>query len=591
MTCVLPKYHRNVAWKEELKKKVTDFYLSDEASRDTPGKRQFVRIRDPENPEKKMKVQSRILNEYIDVLYEIFIKEHPDVKCSKSLFFAIRPEKVLTSCHLSSYNCLCTTHENVGLLLKSILPYIARKYNSNPDAFYREVTSMENLDAILNECVRPSVKPTDRISVKQWKKKDVPREDDPEKTLKRAVCEPEIMSFGKATEELREQYTKFIKHKEIIYNQYAQIKNLKEKVKVGEPIVYLDFAENWLMKGDARATQDSYWNPAYVTLHPVCVYYRLTEDGPLLHHSFIYISSVTHHNAAFVITLMKSLILKDLKKLLGDDYVIRRINYVSDGPTSQYRNCFIAFHISLHPVLYGFPAMHHLWEKGHGKSVCDGIGGVIKRKLDQGVFQGHCSVTQASDVYDFLLECGGSITPIYITREAFRQAEKDMAVWKKVLTPVPKTYENHAIVSLKKIGWIGYAELSCTCEKCRLFLISQCTRGNKWCRARVLPRKKSGGIMVEHLGENLTACEAQNTTCRYLCCCPVTPLSDMSNKRAAENYRESENRATDAENNLEPVPSYCGMDALPTDTIDQNGMYSFMLTTFKNISNLSTFSH
>ena len=65
-----------------------------------------------------------------------------------------------------------------------------------------------------------------------------------------------------------------------------------------------------------------------------------------------------------------------LKELLPE---LKYCHYITDSPTSQYRNKSIFHLISNHSVNFGMPATWTYSEAGHGKGQCDPIGGTSKR--------------------------------------------------------------------------------------------------------------------------------------------------------------------------------------------------------------------
>ena len=61
------------------------------------------------------------------------------------------------------------------------------------------------------------------------------------------------------------------------------------------------------------------------------------------------------------------------------------VHYLTDSPTSQYRNKTVFKILSCHEENFGVMASWSYMEAGHGKGPCDPIGGVGKRKADQAV--------------------------------------------------------------------------------------------------------------------------------------------------------------------------------------------------------------
>ena len=89
-----------LARQKELERQVRSFLERDDNSRMNPGKQDCLTV-DGE------KVQTRILNDYLYILYEKFIAENPQVKKSKSSFYKLRPKHIRHSNSLKPNNCLC----------------------------------------------------------------------------------------------------------------------------------------------------------------------------------------------------------------------------------------------------------------------------------------------------------------------------------------------------------------------------------------------------------------------------------------------------------------------------------------------------
>ena len=95
---------RLLARQKELKRQVRSFLERDDYSRMNPGKQDCLTV-DGE------KVQTRILNDYLYILYEKFIAENPQVKKSKSSFYKLRPKHIRHSNCLKPNNCLQVLEE------------------------------------------------------------------------------------------------------------------------------------------------------------------------------------------------------------------------------------------------------------------------------------------------------------------------------------------------------------------------------------------------------------------------------------------------------------------------------------------------
>jgi len=164
--------------------------------------------------------------------------------------------------------------------------------------------------------------------------------------------------------------------------QYLQTWKLKETLPENKIIIHMDFAENYTCKS-ANEIQSAYWNTTQVTLHLMVTYYRGTE-GNLEHQSYVAVSDVMSHSTSTVLAI--------ISKLFGNEMLYlpscKEIQYMhcwTDSPTSQYRNRFIFDAIVNHESVFGCQATWNYYESGHGKNVCDGLGGTVKRLAEESV--------------------------------------------------------------------------------------------------------------------------------------------------------------------------------------------------------------
>lgn len=123
-----------------------------------------------------------------------------------------------------------------------------------------------------------------------------------------------------------------------------------------------------------------------VTLHTGVMYYKDDYDddeGEIKHRSFCS-ENLRHDSSAIVAHL--NCILNHAKSLKGN---LKSIHFLSDSPTTQYRNKSM-FYLIL-KQLTKFCSESITWnfsECGHGKGAPDGIGGYLKRTASLAVAEG-----------------------------------------------------------------------------------------------------------------------------------------------------------------------------------------------------------
>ena len=178
------------------------------------------------------------------------------------------------------------------------------------------------------------------------------------------------------------QYTKYF-HKEATFfrghvwrikEQYVNIKNTKMRIRLGEIVIQMDFAENFTAMEFFKNIQGVHWAKNLVTIHTVVVYFLREGVEGVQHKSYVYLSPVDQHNTIMVWAILKLLWQRDLPRFFKDqkfDFV----HYVMDGPGSQYKNRFIFWMVANHPEMFGCRAVWHYLETGHGKVHVMALGG------------------------------------------------------------------------------------------------------------------------------------------------------------------------------------------------------------------------
>lgn len=110
-----------------------------------------------------------------------------------------------------------------------------------------------------------------------------------------------------------------------------------------------------------------------VTLHTQVIHFPKSFGQS--HQSIVGISESLSHNASSVYAMQKKLV-PMIKQMYPD---LKVIHYLTDSPTSQYRNKTMFYLISHYPEIFHVRATWDSLEAGHGKGPCDGLGAGVKR--------------------------------------------------------------------------------------------------------------------------------------------------------------------------------------------------------------------
>lgn len=418
---------------------VISFMERDDNSRNLPGKADKVKISD------KSTQQKRVFTDYLANLHQKFLAENPTAQLSLTSFQRIRPKYILNTSFISRSSCLCTKHQNMALILKS-LHRKGLDVPKNPEEFVSKEASLEDIADALT-CTE--------VVYSQWKRVTI--ED---KGQKKIITK--IVEVHKTKEDfmhhLNDQHSEFKAHVTRMKNQYAQIRALKQSLPPNHAVIHMDFAENYNCKS-VEEVQSAYWSQSFVTLHPAVIY---TGVNGAHHNSYVYISDDLNHNSTAVITFVKDLVGK-VKEINPDTECI---HYWTDSPTSQYRNKTIFYLIANHHQLFQVRAQWNYFEAGHGKGPCDGIGGCTKRNADLAMKSGKCIIQDAQDFYTWTQSDACNIRNIhfvYISKEKCEETSKEVNEWKT--KAVKGTMKIHGVIG-KRDAVVLVRDTSCYCSDC-----------------------------------------------------------------------------------------------------------------------------
>ena len=418
-----------------LKRKVHEFLQREDNCVTMPGKR-----------DQKQKHQKRILTDYLHNLHAKFILENPDTKISRSTFSYLRPKHVLLVNFCSRNTCLCSRHQNIALKIKAIQIVAGTK---NPDKFI-----LTNTDEDIQDKLRQLDE--SHVTFTEWKRVDESGKIRWKQVQTKVTKAAFVEMFTKDVKEFRA-------HVDRVKNQYSQMRHRRENLQDGHVLIWMDFAENFTCAA-LDEVQSAYWTSEQVTLHTSVAYFPKTHDRT--HKSIVGISDLNIHNAAMVVSMVSSLI-----PIIKSEYPgLKHVHYLTDSPTSQYRNKSIFEFLTRHEAVLGVSGSWDYLESGHGKGPCDGLGGSVKRSADMAVKQGKVVIQNAKDFYSWATNQSESETSVayyYVSQEMYETAAEDLKTRNENIKAVKGTFKLHAVVPIGGTA-IASRDLSCSCESCRL---------------------------------------------------------------------------------------------------------------------------
>ncbi|KAG1698830.1 U11/U12 small nuclear ribonucleoprotein [Nymphon striatum] len=149
------------------------------------------------------------------------------------------------------------------------------------------------------------------------------------------------------------------------------------------------------------------------TIHLVVIYFK--EEGKLNHQSLCCISDDLEHDTGFVHALQSQVVSYLAKEHLS----IKHIHYFSDGCAAQYKNYKNILNLCYHHEDFNVRASWSFFASSHGKSPCDGVGGVVKRLLSRASLQRATDnqILTVEAVLDFCINKIYGIHFIFLSKE------------------------------------------------------------------------------------------------------------------------------------------------------------------------------
>ncbi|XP_049886327.1 uncharacterized protein LOC126380771 [Pectinophora gossypiella] len=455
----LPKY-------SVFEKEVRAFYLRDDVSRCTSGKKECI-------TNKKNKQQRRYLLDVLSNLYEKYKKEGG--KCSFSTFFKYKPFFVLSPGLTNRETCLCIKHSNMDLLFMA-LKQSGLLSNQNIFALLTSlVCDTKKRECMYGECetcknqkcnYNVSESPTELVTWLQWERVNHEYTKVENGTPKLLITKKtEKQTKTGSEEELKKKFEEnFVLYKKHCYNVFHQQQKYQEIIKnlgPNEALILCDFSENFSCKLHEEIQAMHFGaSKNQITLHCGMVYWANEAQ------SFCTILDNNSHDPPAIWAHL----LPVLKMIKAKTPTIDTIHFYSDGPSSQYRQkknfyllCLFGLKLKLNFLTWSF------FESGHGKGVADGIGGSVKRSLDRQVLYGN-DITSGLNAYDVLTRCMKSVKCIYVTERDISNIQKLVPT----LKAVPCTLQIHQVLyqpaATNSNTEMFYRNLSCFCTKQRVCL-------------------------------------------------------------------------------------------------------------------------
>ena len=217
---------------------------------------------------------------------------------------------------------------------------------------------------------------------------------------------------------------------------------MRQNITHEEIVMHIDFSENFCCKYSSEI-QSMHFGASrrQISLHTGVAYIQ-QEVIPFCSVS----DSLKHGPGAIWAHLHPVLIyLQTLKTFTN-------IHFISDGPTTQYRNKsnFYLWHHNMHK--HGFSkSTWNFIEAAHGKGAADGIGAAIKRNADKEVNLRKKDITDAKAFIEALKTTESRVKLFLIDEESIEAMESKVP---NTLQAIPNTMKIHQVKLLKYLACV-----------------------------------------------------------------------------------------------------------------------------------------
>lgn len=451
------------------RKNVVLFYEDDDNSYCTPGRRDTI-------TKKKVKKQKRYLSDSLQNLHKKYESTF-QVKISYAHFCKLKPFWVVHRPMNKRDTCLCKYHENFALLFQKCKQYKVLKHKNFKEFIGSLCCDIKNKNCMYRKCVNCQKKnvtfeesPDCPVYYFEWKLVTEDRTKNGKNVPVKVTRKCKIYcNLQQLKEKITLSVGPFMTHMYRVTHQSSFSKSMRTNLNKDEVFVIVDFSENYQFKY-ANEVQSRHFGASneQLTLH-TGAYFSLgeanEEDGsPKIEvNTFCTVSTCNRHDAPAIWAHLSPI----LSRIKQDHGHVKKLHILSDGPTKQYRNksnlhlfCHFMHHFGFEGASYNFS------ESGHGKSIADGVGGVVKRTADRAVQNGK----DISNIDQFLTSVQELKVQVVVIPEG-EIYEYDKILTDKLIVPIPKTMKLHQSV------WLADKKMTLHCR----FLSCYDCRGSKDC--------------------------------------------------------------------------------------------------------------
>lgn len=381
--------------------------------------------------------------------------------CSLSFFKKNRPENVKVIADLPHKVCLCSYHANFIDAVNALKKYVPN-VRSYDNGFIQQFLCVESsMDCWYGQCDNctgitvPKIiaflgdTPLDlNVSWTEWKKTveqtatakkgTSQKENSKSETTSRFQKKEETGPISELIAHISALSSQFLVHsfnkreQSEAFNLIDRPRALDEDYAV-EALLQIDFAENFVCASQDEI-QSAHWNQKQISLFTTAFYHNKIFKGK------VFVSDNTDHTKFTIVPYLWKLV-----SSLPSSCKILKI--WSDGPTSQFKNKYMAAVLSLFEKKFSIKIIWNYFVASHGKGCVDGFGAMAKTVVRQHIRARDIIVNNAFDFVKAYKMTPSKIDIEEVTTEQMEQintALQTVDLFSKT-RPIPNILSAHQI--------------------------------------------------------------------------------------------------------------------------------------------------
>lgn len=426
------------------------FYLKDEISVQAAERKKTIIV-------DGQLVARRYMLMTIAEAFELYKTEIGTSAIGKTIFYQQRPRHIELSSKMPYNMCVCMYHANFAFLLESCAT-VFKCFSSDFESFLRTVCcNIEGEECMTGNCqncvhdIKHEFVPLiywkyleECVNWQNWRKVDG------QMVLTKTLAPLHIL-----LNELQAELPIFKEHFFVKRCQQKYFEDVKAKLKPGEIVLQIDFAENYRLQCQ-NEIQSAHFSYKQVTIF-TCVAWLHGSTK-----SYAVISENLNHDKNAVFTFISKIM--DIMKMEYE--LFKKVYIFSDGSSSQFKNKYITWSLPDFLVHFGCEELEwNYFATSHGKGAVDGVGAVVKRKVWQIQKTKKDALQNAFSFYECARHNISGVNLCFIsTDDIAKVSEKMNAKWEtaKNISGIKRKHFTSCNTEMKiKIARTAYSQKCC----------------------------------------------------------------------------------------------------------------------------------